>query len=57
MNISPVATSSLYSAALTSQPSPVTRNNEGTRAAGSPEAKQASVNEASGKPGRLDVVT
>ena len=57
MNISPVATASLYNAAMTNQPSPVTRNNQGDRAAGSPEAKQASVNEVSGKPGRLDVVT
>jgi hypothetical protein len=57
MNISPVATSSLYSAAMTGQSSPVTRNNQGDRAAGAPEEKQAAVNKASEKPGRLDVVT
>jgi hypothetical protein len=56
MNISPTSTASLYSPALTNQPAPVTRNNEGDRDSGSPEAKRSAVNEASGKPGRLDVV-
>jgi hypothetical protein len=56
MNISPISTGSLYSPALTNQPAPVTRNNEGDRDSGSPEAKRSAVNEATGKPGRLDVV-
>jgi hypothetical protein len=56
MNISATTNASLYSPALTNQPAPVTRNNEGTRDSGSPEAKRAAVNEVNNKPGRLDVV-
>jgi len=58
MNISPTNTASLYSPALTNQPAPVTRNNEGDRSSGAPEAKRDALNEAMGKAkSLLDVVT
>ena len=58
MNISATSHASLYSPALTNQPAPVTRNNEGDRSSGAPEAKRAAVNEANGQPkSLLNVVT
>jgi hypothetical protein len=56
MNISATSHASLYSPALTNQPAPVTRNNEGDRSSGAPEAKRAAVTDANGKPKSLDVV-
>ena len=58
MNVSSAANATLYTAALTNQPAPVTRNKETHRGAGEgAEPKPPAANEAGGKEGHLDVVT
>jgi hypothetical protein len=58
MNVSSATNATLYTAALTNQPAPVSRNKEAHRGAGEGEGpKPPAANEPSGKDGHLDVVT